>query len=82
MEAQRTKKQARHSLQQAGYEIMCEIESIKARLEECRLNFEQATDEDLIDCYIYEIHALNKRYRHFLRLAKESGLVGFDARRA
>ena len=32
--------------------------------------FEDVTDESLIDSYIYEIIALQKKYEYFLRAAK------------
>ena len=31
--------------------------------------FDNATDSDLIDSYIYEIYALQKRYKHLMDLA-------------
>ena len=41
---------------------------------------EEATDDALIDCYIYEISALNSKYQYFLKKAKGCGLIaeGFD----
>ena len=43
-------------------------------------NFDLATDDALIDCYIYEISALNSKYQYFLKKAKGCGLIaeGFD----
>ena len=37
------------------------IERIKIELKSARHNFEMATDEALIDSYIYEISALNSK---------------------
>lgn len=67
-------------LSNEGIEIIGEIEKIKLKLEETRSNFDLATDEALIDCYIYEIISLNKKYQYFLQLAKRNGLVakGFE----
>ena len=44
------------------------------------MNFDMATDESLIDCYIYEISSLNSKYQYYLKKAKKSGLTaeGFD----
>ena len=40
------------------------------------------TDESLIDSYIYEIIALQKKYEYFLRAAKKMGLTNGVQRRA
>ena len=40
-------------LTQEGEEILEVIEEIKQKLEEARKRFDQATDDTLIDCYIY-----------------------------
>lgn len=62
-------------LTQEGKEILEVIEDIKQKLEEARKKFDQATDDSLIDCYIYEINALYKKYEYFLKIAKEIGLI-------
>jgi hypothetical protein len=33
-------------------------------------NFENVSDPDLIDCYIYELNAVWKRYKFLLKQAK------------
>ena len=43
---------------------------------------EDVTDESLIDSYIYEIIALQKKYEYFLRAAKKMGLTNGVQRRA
>ena len=58
-----------------GREIITEIEKIKSELETARINFDMATDEALIDCYIYEISALNSKYRYYLNKAKSCGVT-------
>ena len=55
--------------------IISSIEKIKQELEVTKNNFDLATNEALIDSYIYEIIALNKKYPYFLQLAKQNGLV-------
>lgn len=61
-------------------DILKAIEEIKRDLECSKKNFDFATNEVLIDSYIYEITALNKKYQYFLQLAKKRGLVaeGFE----
>ncbi len=36
--------------------------------------YDNATDPDLIDCYIYEVNSLLKRYRFLYHQAQELGL--------
>ncbi len=63
-----------------GREIIQSIEDIKNQIYESKKNFDMATDSSLIDCYIYEIISLNKKYEYFLQKAKEMGLIagGFE----
>ena len=58
-----------------GRAIIEAIERIKSELEAARHNFEMATDDALIDSYIYEISALNSKYQYFLKRAKGFGLT-------
>ena len=41
-------------------------------LENAYTGFDNATDPDLIDCYIYELTAVMKRYKYLLQKAAES----------
>lgn len=61
-----------------GRKIMDAIHEIQQQLACARQNFDHATDDALIDGYIYEIIALQKKYEYFLKTAKEMGL---DARK-
>lgn len=47
------------------------IEKTRTALEIAYSGFNNATDVDLIDSYIYEINSLQKRYRHLTELASE-----------
>ena len=39
---------------------------------DCTLsNFEQAVDPALVDCYIYEVQAVQQKYKYLLKRAKE-----------
>ena len=58
-----------------GEAILSAIRQIQLQLECARNSFETVTDESLIDSYIYEIIALQKKYEYFLRTAKEMGLT-------
>lgn len=46
------------------------IEKTRLALDIAYAGFDNAVDVDLIDSYIYEITALQKRYKHLLALAE------------
>ena len=46
-----------------------DMEKTRIALEIAYAGFDNATNEDMIDCYIYEINALLKRYKHLSELA-------------
>lgn len=50
--------------------LMAEIKQTKLALETAYSNFENSIDPDLIDSYIYEVNAVQKRYKFLLRQAK------------
>lgn len=51
--------------------LLNEINKTKLALESANSNFENVTDPDLIDCYIFEVNAVQKRYKFLLRQTKE-----------
>ena len=65
----------KHHLTEEGKEILEVIAEIQEKLEEARQQFDHATDDTLIDCYIYEMNALYKKYEYFLKIAKQLGLI-------
>lgn len=50
--------------------LRLEIRKAKLALETAYSNFENVVDPDLIDCYIYEVNAVQKRYKYLLKQAK------------
>lgn len=50
--------------------LRLEISKAKLALESAYSNFENVVDPDLIDCYIYEVNAVQKRYKYLLKQAK------------
>ena len=48
--------------------LMEDIEKTRIALDTAYAGFDNATDPDMIDCYIYEINALLKRYSHLSKL--------------
>ncbi|MCM1146092.1 MAG: YaaL family protein [Clostridium sp.] len=55
-------------------------ELLQARhaLENAYAGFDNVTDPDLIDCYIYEVNAVMKRYKYLLEQAAKSNLLPED----
>lgn len=51
--------------------LMLEIQKTKLALDCAYSNFENVIDPDLIDCYIYELNAVQKRYKFLLKQAKQ-----------
>ena len=49
--------------------ILEDLEKTKYELETAYSGFDNVTDPDLIDCYIYEVNSIMKRYRYLLNQA-------------
>ncbi len=49
--------------------LLDSIEKTRQALDQAYAGFDNALEEDLIDSYIYEIYALQKRYKHLTDLA-------------
>ncbi|BCN32942.1 YaaL family protein [Anaeromicropila herbilytica] len=52
-------------------ELRNEIMKTQMALESAYSKFENVVDPDLIDSYIYEVNAVQLRYKFLLKLAKE-----------
>lgn len=52
------------------------LEQLKTDLDFLYNSFDHVTDPILIDGYIYEIMALQMKYKYYLRLCKNRGLYG------
>lgn len=50
--------------------LLEELKKTKIALESAYSNFENVVDPDLIDCYIYEVNAVQHRYKFLLKQAK------------
>lgn len=61
--------------------IQEELEQSRFALEIAYSNFDNVTDPDLIDCYIYEVNAVMKRYKYLLSQAAAMELVPASKRR-
>jgi len=70
----------RPKLSKDDEKIMDMLFKVKKELDYVRQEFDYTTDDILIDSFIYEIQALNKKYQYYIKLCKEKGLVadGFE----
>lgn len=59
-------------------ELLLEIERTKRAHADTLQNLENMTDPDLIDCYIYELNAVQVRYKFLLRQAKQNNLTNLN----
>ena len=55
-------------------QIMQDIDKTKFALETAYSNFDNVTEPDLIDCYIYEVNSSLKRYKYLLEQAAKLNL--------
>lgn len=56
-----------------------DLEKTRIALEIAYAGFDNAVDPDMVDCYIYEINALLKRYKHLSELSEEEYAAKTDA---
>ncbi len=52
-----------------SYSLLDDIAKTRFALETAYAGFDNATDPDMIDCYIYEVNSVMKRYKYLLELA-------------
>lgn len=52
-----------------------ELAQTRYALEIAYSNFDNVTEPDLIDCYIYEVNALLKRYKYLIEQAADKDLL-------
>lgn len=71
---------SKKSAQKEDSQILKELKELKQSLDMVYMKFEYATDTALIDCYIYELKALQMKYEYLMQRAKAKGLQadGFE----
>ena len=52
-------------------DIVRDIALTKSALDTAYSNFENVINPDLIDCYIYEVNSVQKRYKFLLELVRQ-----------
>ena len=61
--------------EKAHIELMQDIAKTKCALDCAYSNFDNVVDPDLIDCYIYEVNAVQKRYKFLLEKASRQNMA-------
>ena len=56
----------------AENDLLTSIEDLRKEMSIVKSRFDMETDECLIDSYIYQMEALNKKYQYFLKQAKKN----------
>lgn len=64
-------KKKKDNLVIAREELLKEIESIKLSLETAHSNFENVCDPDLVDSCIYEMNAIQHKYKYLIRQVRQ-----------
>jgi len=68
-----------HSISQAemleDLRILKTLDQIKDDLSLAHQNFDETTNETLIDVYIYEIKSLHMKFKYYHEICKERGLI-------
>ncbi|MCL2841090.1 MAG: YaaL family protein [Defluviitaleaceae bacterium] len=71
------KKQANSKrLSREDMEIVAALEAVKSDMDFLHNCFDHTTDAILVDSLIYELKAANLKYKYYLNLCKEKGIVG------
>ncbi len=63
------------SLELQKVTIREELLKVRRALEDAYCGFDNVTNPDLIDCYIYELNAVMKRYKFLLEEASRVNLI-------
>lgn len=56
-------------------QLLQDIAKTKCALDSAYSNFDNVVDPDLIDCYIYEVNAVQKRYKFLLEKATKLQII-------
>ncbi|MCL2170466.1 MAG: YaaL family protein [Defluviitaleaceae bacterium] len=71
----RTRKIRARSLKKEDIVILAAMEKLRLDLDRIHRSLDAVTDPDLIDSFVYELNAVNMRYKFYLTMCKEKGLV-------
>jgi len=65
----------KRALSQEDVMILSTLEKLQADLERIHRSLDAVSDPDLIDSFVYELNAVNMRYKFYLQMCKDKGLV-------
>lgn len=71
-------KREKKSLSYDEQNLLGEIQLAQNAMDSAFSNFQQVTEPDLIDCYIYMMNAANKRYKFLIERARSINLKGYS----
>lgn len=54
--------------------VLTAVEALRNEFIQAHKKLSAATDEELIDCFIYELKAVQLKYSYYIRVCKEKGL--------
>lgn len=55
-------------------QLLSDLKMTETALKDAYANFEHVVDPDLVDSWIYQVNAVQKRYRFLLKQAQQLGL--------
>ncbi len=71
-------KREKKSLSYDEQNLLGEIQLAQNAMDSAFSNFQQVTEPDLIDCYIYMMNAATKRYKFLIERARSMNLKGYN----
>ncbi len=66
---------AKYEMPEEDRDILTTLKMLKTDLDYVHNNLDYVTDPVLIDSYIYEIKAIQMKYKYYLGICKERGIV-------
>lgn len=72
---QERKQNKKNQLSREDIMILTTLEGLKKDLDRIHASLDVVTDQDLIDSFVYELNAVNMRYKFYLQICKQKGLV-------
>ena len=68
-------KKNKKELSQEDIFVLATLERLNMDLKTIHRSLDAVTDPDLIDSFIYEMNAINMRYKFYLQICRDKGLV-------
>ena len=62
-------------ISEEDHEIVATLNMLNDEIRSLHCGLDNITDPNLIDAYIYEIQAVNMRYKYYLEICKQKGIA-------